>query len=60
MRAEIKWALYCIGLGFSLAVYAHLNFAAKGSVESMARTLERMDARIYQLHLHHGLREKKK
>jgi hypothetical protein len=29
MKNEIKWAIYCIGLGVSLVGYAHFNFATK-------------------------------
>jgi hypothetical protein len=42
MRNEIKYAIYCIGLGMTLIAYAHSQFATKSTVELM-------DQRIYDI-----------
>lgn len=42
MKNEIKWALYCVGLGMTLIAYAHSQFATKSTVEVM-------DQRIYDI-----------
>lgn len=49
MRNELKYAIYLIGLGMSLVVYAHTTFATKHSVESLSQKIEKIDHRIYEI-----------
>jgi hypothetical protein len=48
-RSEIKWAIYLIGLGMALVVYAHAQFATKDEVKDVKTTVHKMDDRIYDL-----------
>lgn len=49
MKAEIKWAIYLIGLGMALVTYAHVQFATKSEVKEVKDSVSKMDARIYDM-----------
>ena len=42
MKDDLKYALYLIGVGMTVVVYAHATFATKS-------TVEKMDERIYEI-----------
>jgi bacteriorhodopsin len=48
-RSEIKWAIYLIGLGMGLVMYAHAQFATKAEVKDIKTSVGKMEDRIYDL-----------
>jgi bacteriorhodopsin len=48
-RSEIKWAIYLVGLGMALVVYAHAQFATKDEVKEVKVSVRTMEGRIYDL-----------
>lgn len=50
MKTEIKYALYLIGLGMSLLMYAHAEFSTKKEVDSLKTVVDRIDQRVYDIH----------
>ena len=51
MRDEFKWIMFTMGLGVSLTVFAHQNFATKEEVRSLKEILKTIDQRVYDIHL---------
>lgn len=50
MKNELKYAIYMIGLGMTLVIYAHSEFSTKREVESLKTVIERIDQRVYDIH----------
>lgn len=50
MKNEIKYAIYMIGIGMSLVLYAHTEFSTKREVETLKSIIERIDQRVYDIH----------
>lgn len=49
MKNEIRYMVMILGLGLSLAAYAHLNFASISLVERIFDRIEKLDGRIYDI-----------
>jgi len=50
MKKEIQFALWLVGLGASIIVYAHAVFPTKYTVDNMSAQMTIMDKRIYDIH----------
>lgn len=50
MRDEVKWITFLIGIGVSLTVFAHKNFATKEEVRNLKDILKTIDQRVYDIH----------
>lgn len=49
MKNEIKYAIYMVGLGMTLVIYAHSEFSTKREVESLKLVIDRIDGRVYDI-----------
>lgn len=50
IREEIKWMIYCVGLGVALISYAHTNFATAKKVNQIEKELKEIQIDIAKKH----------